>query len=65
MSGPGDGSTNGKEAYLKAQRQRNLVIGIALGVFVVIVFFVSMSRMAQGVRHDAGQSTSASTSAQS
>ncbi len=43
----------GKAAYDKAQRQRNLFIGLGLGVFVLLVFFVSMSRMAQGLKHDA------------
>jgi len=55
----------GKDAYLKAQKQRNLVIGLALAVFVIIVFFVSMSRMAQGLRHSAGDGTSVSASAAS
>ncbi len=41
-----------KDAYLKAQKQRNLYIGGALLVFVVLVFFVSMTRMAQGLKHD-------------
>ena len=41
-----------KAAYLKAQKQRNLVIGLALAGFVVLVFFVSMARMAEGLRHD-------------
>ena len=42
-----------KQAYLKAQKQRNLFIGLGLAAFVILVFFVSMARMAQGLRHDA------------
>ncbi len=42
-----------REAYLKAQRQRNLFIALGLLGFVVLVFFISMTRMAQGLRHDA------------
>ena len=41
-----------KQAYIKAQKQRNLFIGLALAAFVVLVFFVSMARMAQGLHHD-------------
>ncbi len=41
-----------KQAYLKAQKQRNLFIGLGLAAFVVLVFFVSMARMAQGLHHD-------------
>lgn len=43
---------DGKAAYIKAQKQRNLAIGAGLLVFVILVFFISMARMAQGVRHD-------------
>lgn len=43
-----------REAYLKAQKQRNLFIGLGLLGFVVLVFFISMTRMAQGLKHDAG-----------
>jgi hypothetical protein len=42
-----------KQAYMKAQKTRNLYIGLALGGFVILVFFVSMARMSQGIRHDA------------
>ncbi|MEI9906135.1 MAG: hypothetical protein WDN06_21200 [Asticcacaulis sp.] len=42
----------GKAAYLKAQKQRNLAIGAGLLVFVILVFFISMARIAQGVKHD-------------
>lgn len=42
-----------KDAYLKAQKQRNLFIGLGLAVFVILVFFISMSRMAQGLRKTA------------
>lgn len=47
-----EASPEDKLAYLKAQKQRNLFIGLALAAFVIIVFFVSMSRMAQGLKHD-------------
>ncbi len=46
---------DGKAAYLKAQKQRNLAIGAGLLVFVVLVFFISMARMSQGVKHDREQ----------
>jgi hypothetical protein len=42
-----------KAAYLKAQKQRNLFIGLALALFVVLVFFISMSRMSSGLKRDA------------
>ena len=41
-----------KQAYLKAQKQRNIFIGLGLAAFVVIIFFVSMARMAQGLHRD-------------
>ena len=41
-----------KAAYVKAQKLRNLYIGGALLVFVVLVFFISMTRMAAGLKHD-------------
>ncbi len=44
-----------KAAYIKAQKQRNMYIGGALLIFVVLVFFISMSRMAQGLKHDKAQ----------
>ena len=44
---------SGKEAYVAAQKKRNLYIGLALAAFVVLVFFVSMARMSQGIREDA------------
>lgn len=44
---------SGKDAYLKAQKQRNLFIGLGLAVFVILVFFISMSRMAQGLHKSA------------
>jgi hypothetical protein len=59
-----EASSEDKRAYLKAQKQRNLFIGLALAAFVVIVFFVSMSRMAQGLKHDNGD-IAASASAES
>ncbi|HVZ29094.1 MAG TPA: hypothetical protein VG839_01785 [Asticcacaulis sp.] len=42
-----------KDAYLKAQKRRNLFIGLGLAVFVILVFFISMSRMSQGLRKSA------------
>ena len=42
-----------RDAYLKAQKLRNLYIGLGLLAFVVLVFFISMTRMAQGLKHDA------------
>ncbi|HWU49381.1 MAG TPA: hypothetical protein VN042_05865 [Asticcacaulis sp.] len=59
-----EASPEDKQAYLKAQKQRNLFIGLALAAFVIIVFFVSMSRMAQGLKHDKGD-IAASASAES
>lgn len=45
--------TDAKAAYLKAQKQRNLYIGLGLAAFVVLVFFISMARMSQGLHQDA------------
>ena len=42
-----------KTAYLKAQKQRNLYIALGLALFVVLVFFISMSRMSDGLKRDA------------
>jgi hypothetical protein len=42
-----------RDAYLKAQKQRNLYIGLGLVGFVILVFFISMTRMAAGLKHDA------------
>jgi len=42
-----------RDAYLKAQKQRNLYIALGLVGFVVLVFFISMTRMAAGLKHDA------------
>lgn len=38
-----------KKAYLAAQKRRNLAIGLSLGAFVLLVFIVSVVRMAEGV----------------
>ena len=57
-------SPEDKRAYLKAQRQRNLIIGLALAAFVIIVFFVSISRMEQGLKRGA-DNAAASASAES
>jgi len=53
---------SGKDAYVQAQKKRNLFIGLALAGFVVLVFFVSMTRMAQGIRNDATKSAAMSAS---
>jgi hypothetical protein len=39
------------DAELKARRSRSIAIALALGAFVVIVYFVSMVRMAPGFFH--------------
>lgn len=44
---------SGKDAYLKAQKQRSLYIGLGLAVFVLLVFFISMTRMAHNLRKGA------------
>ena len=46
-------SLGDKAAYLKAQKQRNLFIALGLALFVVLIFFISMSRMATGLKRDA------------
>ncbi|MBW8734049.1 MAG: hypothetical protein JF571_07055 [Asticcacaulis sp.] len=46
-------TASARAAYLKAQKQRNLFIGLGLVAFVILVFFISMTRMAQGLKHDA------------
>jgi hypothetical protein len=48
-----DNTSSDRDAYLKAQKQRNLFIGLGLAVFVILVFFISMSRMAEGLRKGA------------
>lgn len=52
-----------KAAYLKAQKQRNLYIALGLGLFVVLVFFISMSRMASNLKREAYLRTVAAESA--
>lgn len=39
------------EAELKARRSRSIALALALAAFVVIVYFVSMARMAPGFIH--------------
>ena len=46
---------DGKAAYVKAQKQRNLAIGGALLVFVVLVFFITMARIATNAGHTVAQ----------
>ncbi len=53
---------DGKAAYVKAQKKRNLFIGLALAGFVVLVFFISMARMSQGVKSDAMRAAEARAS---
>ncbi|MBP2158952.1 MULTISPECIES: hypothetical protein [Asticcacaulis] len=50
---PAPKNEDDKAAYLKAQKQRNLFIALGLVLFVVLVFFISMSRMASGLKRDA------------
>ena len=52
----------GKAAYMKAQKMRNLFIGLGLAAFVVLVFFISMARMSQGIKSDAVKSAEARAS---
>lgn len=52
----------GKAAYVKAQKKRNLYIGLALATFVVLVFFISMARMSQGIKSDAQRAAEARSS---
>ena len=52
----------GKAAYVKAQKKRNLFIGLGLAAFVVLVFFISMARMSQGIKSDAVKSAEARAS---
>lgn len=42
----------GKAAYLKAQKQRNLAIGGALLVFVILVFFITMARISSNSKQE-------------
>jgi len=39
------------DAELKARRSRSIALALALAAFVVIVYFVSMVRMAPGFFH--------------
>lgn len=38
-----------KEDYIKAQKSRNLAIGLGLLAFVVLIFAISMVRTKQGL----------------
>lgn len=51
-----------KAAYVKAQKKRNLFIGLALGAFVILVFFIAMVRMSQGIKADAVRAAEARAS---
>jgi hypothetical protein len=56
---------DGRQAYLAAQKKRNLYIGGALLLFVVLVFFVTMiqmSRNTQAERDKAAQGRAAAAS---
>jgi hypothetical protein len=50
---PPTSPADAKAAYLKAQKQRNLFIALGLALFVVLIFFISMSRMSSGLKRDA------------
>ena len=52
----------GKAAYVKAQKKRNLYIGLGLAAFVVLVFFIAMARMSQGIKADAVRAAEARAS---
>jgi hypothetical protein len=54
--------SEGKAAYIKAQKTRNLFIGLGLFSFVVLVFFISMARMSQGIKSDAMRAAEARAS---
>lgn len=50
--GPIPGSTEADmAAYKAAQKTRNLYIGGALLVFVVLVFALSIARLSEGMKH--------------
>jgi|GEM_PF-1217886 len=51
-----------KAAYVKAQKKRNLFIGLALAAFVILVFFIAMVRMSQGIKADAVRAAEARAS---
>jgi hypothetical protein len=51
-----------KAAYVRAQKKRNLFIGLALGAFVILVFFIAMVRMSQGIKADAVRAAEARAS---
>ena len=46
---------DGKAAYIKAQKQRNLAIGLGLLGFVVLVFFITMTRISTNAKHTVEQ----------
>ncbi|MFT4076131.1 MAG: hypothetical protein QM647_11430 [Asticcacaulis sp.] len=63
MTDLSEGQLNeGKAAYIQAQKKRNLYIGLALFGFVVLVFFISMARMSQGIKNDAKRAAEARAS---
>ena len=41
------------EAQLRARRSRSIAIGLALAAFVIIVYVVSIVRLAPGIVHGA------------
>ena len=40
------------DAYLEAQKARNLAIGFALLGFVALVFAISIAQLNEGLKHD-------------
>ncbi len=58
-----DDTEAGKAAYIKAQKQRNYAIGGGLLLFVVLVFFITMARIATNAKHAAEQRAAATVSA--
>lgn len=54
----------GKEAYVNAQKQRNLAIGAGLLIFVTLVFFVTMARMSHNMKAATLEKARAAASAQ-
>ena len=58
-------TASGKDAYIKAQKQRNWAIGGGLLVFVILVFFITMARISTNAKHAAEERASSSSVAAS
>jgi len=54
--------TVSKEDYIKAQKSRNLAIGLGLLAFVVLIFVISMVRTKQGLAIGNAQRAAAASS---